>query len=95
MQPNNMNVTQSVVTLAAGVSTTVVPAVALGRNYLAIMNIGANEASLGFSATAVAGAGWPLYASGGGYTMTNGEGVPTNLITAISTLGTTLVVLVG
>ncbi len=95
MQPNRMNVTQRVVTLPAGVSTALAPAVTSGRNYLGFTNIGAGDAFLGFDATAVVNSGWPLYASGGGMTFTNAEGVPTNAVTAISTAGSTVVVLEG
>lgn len=94
MQPNRTRLVQRVVTLAAGVSTEIAPA-AIGRNYLGIMNIGTGDASLAFSATAVAGQGWLVASGGGGMTFTNAEGVPSNQVTAISTAGTTIVILEG
>lgn len=94
MLNNSFTVTQRVVTLPAGVSTIIAPAV-FGRNYLALQNIGAGDATLNFDAAAVAGSGWYLAGSGGGFTWTNAEGVPANQVRAISTAGSTIVVLEG
>jgi hypothetical protein len=94
MQNSYLPLTQRVVTLAAGTSTQLAAKVTF-RGYLAIQNIGGNDATVNFDAPAVSGQGWLLAAGGGGMTWANGEGVPTNQLTAISTSGTTIVVIEG
>jgi hypothetical protein len=91
--------TLAVVTLAAGVATQVVAANA-NRRALAIANIGAGLASMGFANTVTAGAGWPLASAGtpgdqgGGYEWP-AAAVHTGAVWAISAAGTTLAVMEG
>jgi hypothetical protein len=88
------DLTQTPVTLAPGVSTTVVAASNGNRNTLAILNRGANDADLNISGAAVVGQGILVAANGGGYVFDLGA-VPSNAVQAISAAGTTLIVLEG
>lgn len=89
----------TVVTLPAATSTALLPANP-NRKYLCIQNVSTGDATLNFSATAVAGQGLVLSAGaaagGQGAAWTwESTGVPQDAINAISTPGTVLVVLEG
>jgi len=97
--PVGMAVRQTVVTLTAATDTTVVAANP-SRKYLAICNIGTGLASLAFDQAAVAGQGWPLSAAGsagdqGGAIFFEASMLTRQAIHAISTAGSTVVVLEG
>jgi hypothetical protein len=64
------------------------------RTFLALQNIGTGDATLAFNAAAVAGSGWLLQASGGGFSW-DGLTVPTDEVRAISTPGSTIIVWEG
>lgn len=86
---------QTTYTLVAATST-LIAAADNRRGYLAILNRGAGDADIGLGEAAVAGAGWPLYAGGGGFTWTEQKAfAPVGEVYAISTAGTTLVVMEG
>ena len=94
--PSSMKLTQTVVTLDAGVDTTLGSNV--GRRYLCVMNIGTGLVSLAFDRAAVAGAGWPLdgaSSSGhqGGSMCWESSAVAASVVHAISAAGSTVVVL--
>lgn len=96
---NSVVLKQSVVTLTAATDATVVAANPL-RKYLAIANIGTGLATLAFDAAATAGSGWPLAEAAsageqGGAIIFEASAMPLNAIHAISTAGTTLVVIEG
>lgn len=100
IRPGALTITQTVVTLAAATNTQLLAANA-SRRYLLIVNIGTGDAWLAFGSTAaVAATGYPLPAAaaaggqGGGYSC-DASTVPSGAIQAISTAGTTLVVLEG
>lgn len=98
-RPAGMQIKQTVLTLTAATDTPLVVFNPM-RKYLAIANIGTGLATLGFDAVAVANSGYPmspaasLGAQGGGLVWEAGA-VPFNGIHAISTAGTTIVVLEG
>lgn len=101
VQRNGLTLTQTTVTLTAATDTTVVAANA-SRKYLALAVTNTGDVNgMTFDGTAaVAGTGWPLGGAsvagkrGDGFVW-EGDGVPTNAIHAISTAGTTIVVLEG
>lgn len=87
------NIRQTVKVLAAATSTQLV-ANNGSRTFLALQNIGAGDATLNFNAAAVAGQGWLLTNSVGGFSW-DGLTVPTDEVRAISTAGTTIIVWEG
>jgi hypothetical protein len=87
-----VSITQTVVALTAGADATLIAANPK-RRFLAVANIGTNPATLAFDVAAVAGQGWPL-AAGASFPW-DGASVPTNALHAISTAGSTVVVLEG
>lgn len=90
-----MTITSTVVTLTAATDATVAAANPY-RKYLAIVNIGGtNPATLNFNAAAVAGQGWLLSTNGTTKLEFASGVVPVGAVHAISTSGTTLVVLEG
>ena len=96
--PSRLTMTQTVVTLAAGVDTTLGSNV--GRRYLCLMNIGTGLVTLGFDRPAVADSGWPLegaWALGhqGGSMCWESSVVTGSVVHAISADGSTVVVLEG
>jgi hypothetical protein len=96
---NSVVLKQSVVTLTATVDNTIVAANPL-RKYLAIVNIGTGLVTLAFDQAAVAGSGWPLAAAGGagqqgGAIVFEASALPMNAIHAISTAGSSVVVIEG
>ena len=99
-RPNvNISLTQTVVTLTAGVSAQLVAAKS-NRRYLGIVNIGTAAASLGVGAAAVLNQGWPLVAADslgaqGGALLWESNAVPTQAFYAIASAATTIVVLEG
>lgn len=94
----NMSLVQTVVTLSPGVVTSIIPRNAL-RNYLCIQNVGSNDLQFGFTNTLVAGNGTTLSPGGlgkqGGFFLWERNWVPDNSIYAVSTTGTTIIVLEG
>ena len=89
---NSVALKQSVVSLTAATDAPLVAANPL-RKYLALQNIGAGDATLAFDVAAVAGQGFLLAA---GATLTfESTGMPINSIHAISTPGSTVVVVEG
>ena len=97
--PAGMSINQTVVTLTANTDAKIVSANA-NRRYLAICNIGTNVAALAFDVAAVAAQGWPLAAAPvageqGGTLIFEASGVPLQAVHAISTAGTTLIVMEG
>lgn len=99
IHPAGMSIAQTVVALSAAQDTTIVAANP-NRKYLAICNIGTSLATLAFDKAAVAGSGWPLGAADisggqGGAVFFEASGVPQQAVHAISTVGTTLVVMEG
>lgn len=96
---NSVVLKQSVVTLTAAVDATIVAANPL-RKYLAIGNIGTGLVTLAFNQAAVAGQGWPLGAAAGagdqgGSITFEASAMPMGAVHAISTAGSTVVVLEG
>jgi hypothetical protein len=98
IEPSNLPITQTVVTLLAGVDT--VLGSNRSRRYLCLMNTGTGLANLGFDQTAVPGLGWALE----GTTATGHQGgsmcwenavVAGSSVHAISDSGTTVIVLEG
>lgn len=86
---------QTVYTLDAATST-LIAAADNKRGFLAIQNIGTDDATLGLGAAAVAGSGWLLSSGGGGYTWSEQrQFCPVGEVYAISTVGTTIVVMEG
>lgn len=91
---------QTVHTLPAGTAVQIV-----GRNhlrrFLGVQNIGTGHATIGFSASVTAANGWAIGAAlvlgqqGGSLTLGVGEFIHHDPVWAISTAGTTLVVLEG
>ena len=99
IHPAGMSVVQTVVTLTATVDATIVAANS-NRKYLAIININTGLATLAFDTAAVAGQGWPLSAAAsagdqGGAVVFEASAITQQAVHAISTAGTTLVVLEG
>lgn len=95
--PAGLKMTQTVVTLSAGVDTALNNT---GGQYLTIQNIGTSRATLNFGAAAVADNGLALSAAAtagdqGGVITFETCCIPGNALRAISTVGTTLVVLEG
>jgi hypothetical protein len=96
--PSRLSMTQSVVTLAAGVDT--VLGSSASRRYLCLMNIGTGLVSLGFGRTAVADSGWALEGASadghqGGSMCWEASVVMSSVVHAISAAGSTVVVLEG
>ena len=96
--PSTVPISQSVVTLAAGVDG--ILGSNTGRRYLCLMNIGTNLVSLAFDRPAVAGAGWALEGAAldghqGGSMCWEGATVAGSVVHAISAAGSTVAVLEG
>jgi hypothetical protein len=96
--PSSVPVTQTVVTLGAGVNTLI--GANTSRRYLCLMNIGTGLVTLGFDQPAVAGSGWAIQAATaagqqGGSMCWEHSTVASSDIHAISAAGSTLVVLEG
>lgn len=91
------NITQTVRTLAAATPTLLV-ASNPRRKFLGLQNPGAGDVTLAFGdapgAALVAGLGWQLYASGGGFSW-DGLTVPTEAVYGISTAASTVIVVEG
>ena len=99
INPSGMSVTQTVQTLTATIDKTLV-AVNPNRKYLAIANIGTGLVSLAFDTAAVAGSGWPIAPAAGagqqgGEMVWEASSITTQAVHAISTAGSTVVVLEG
>jgi len=96
--PSSVPISQSVVTLAAGIDA--ILGSSAGRRYLCLMNIGADLVTLAFDQPAVAGSGWPLEpasASGhqGGSMCWESSVIAGSAVHAISQAGSSIVVLEG
>lgn len=96
--PSSVPLTQTVVTLPAGVDTTL--GSSNSRRYLCLMNIGTGLVTLGFDRAAVAGAGWAIEGASaaghqGGSMCWENSIVAASGVHAISAAGTTVVVLEG
>ncbi len=94
--PTSAPITQTIVTLSAGVDTTL--GSSTSRRYLCLMNVGTGLVNLGFDQVAVAGSGWALEgasASGhqGGSMCWESATVVASAVHAISAAGSTVVVL--
>src|SRR5690242_14382625 len=94
--PTTVLVTQTVDTLSAATDKALT-GTGPGIRMLCLQNIGANAATLAFDTAAVAGSGWALAASGAANSSIcwGGDTVPRSVVHAISTSGTSMVVLVG
>lgn len=89
-------ITQTVVTLAAGVDATL--GYGASRRYLCLMNVGTGLVNLAFDQAAVAGAGWALEGASatghqGGSMCWESATVVASAVHAISAAGSTIVVL--
>ncbi|HVC56392.1 MAG TPA: hypothetical protein VND95_10575 [Stellaceae bacterium] len=89
-------IAQSVVTLPAGVDTTL--GSDTSRRYLCLMNIGTGLVTLGFDQTAIAGTGWALEGAAtaghqGGSMCWESATVVASVVHAVSAAGSTVVVL--
>ena len=98
VSPSSVPITQSVVTLAAG--SDAILGSNTGRRYLCLMNIGTDLRTLAFDQAAVAGSGWALEGAAaaghqGGSMCWDGTSVAGSVVHAISTAGSTVVVLEG
>jgi hypothetical protein len=96
--PSSLPLTQTVVTLAAGVDATL--GSSRSRRYLCLMNIGTGLVTLGFDQTAAAGTGWAIEGASvaghqGGSMCWESAIVAQSTVHAVSTAGTTVVVLEG
>lgn len=96
--PSSMPLSQSVVTLAAGIDTTL--GSSNGRRYLCLMNIGTDLVTLAFDQPAVVGSGWPLEPASadghqGGSMCWESSVVTNSVVHAISLAGSSIVVLEG
>jgi hypothetical protein len=96
--PSSLPITQTVVTLAAGVDA--ILGTATSRRYLCLMNIGTGLVNLGFDAPAAASAGWALEGASdaghqGGAMCWENSIVAAGVVHAISAAGSTVVVLEG
>ena len=96
--PAPVTMTQSTVTLAAGVDATL--GGNPGRRYLCLMNIGTGLVNLGFDRPAVAGLGWAIEGASalghqGGSMCWESSVVAASAVHAISAAGSTVVVLEG
>jgi hypothetical protein len=91
--PSDVRLTTTVVVLAAGVEAAI-KAINASRRYIGVRNIGADDAYLGFGATAVQDAGWPVYSGGDGLVF-EGSSLTRQEIRGISAAGTTIIVLEG
>lgn len=94
----NMSLTQTAVTLSAGVVTAILPRNDQ-RNYLCLQNVGSNDLQFGFVSTLTAGNGTTLSPGGlgkqGGFFLWDGNWIPANSIYAVSTSGTTIIAVEG
>ena len=96
--PSSVPISQSVVTLDAGVD--VILGSGTGRRYLCLMNTGTDLVTLAFDRPAVAGSGWALEGAAenghqGGSMCWDGATVAAGVVHAISAAGSTVVVLEG
>jgi hypothetical protein len=96
--PTRVPLTQTVVTLAAGLDTTL--GSSPSRRYLCLMNIGTGLVNLGFDEEAVAGSGWALEGASadghqGGSMCWESTTVAASVVHAISAAGSTVAVLEG
>lgn len=96
--PSGVPVTQTVVTLVAGVDT--ILGSSRSRRYLCLMNIGTGLVTLGFDQAAVAGAGWAIEGTSaaghqGGSMCWESATVAASAVHGISAAGSTVVVLEG
>ena len=95
---SQVQLTQTVVTLSAGITTFI-----LGsnnqRNYLLIQNVGQNDLQIGFNNSLTAGNGTTLSPGGlgaqGGSILFDQTYIPQNTIYAVSAIGSTIVILEG
>ena len=98
--PTSVTVTQTVYTLTAATDKALNTVPTSGARMMCIQNIGTGLVTLAFGTAAVAGSGWGLNAAagagqGGGQLCWNSSTVPRDTLHAISTAGSTVVVLVG
>ena len=98
ISPSTVPISQSIVTLGAGVDA--ILGSSTDRRYLCLMNIGTELVTLAFDQSAVAGAGWALEGAAvdghqGGSMCWDGASVAGNVVHAISAAGSTVVVLEG
>jgi hypothetical protein len=96
--PSSVPISQSVVTLAAGIDA--ILGSSGGRRYLCLMNIGTDLVTLSFDQPAVAGSGWPLEAASadghqGGSMCWESSVIAGSAVHAISLAGSSIVVLEG
>ncbi|HKS88737.1 MAG TPA: hypothetical protein VJR70_04795 [Stellaceae bacterium] len=94
--PSSAAITQTLVTLAAGVDATL--GYGAGRRYLCLMNIGTGLVNLAFDQAATAGGGWALEGASsdghqGGSMCWESATVVGSAVHAISAAGSTVVVL--
>jgi hypothetical protein len=94
--PSSAPITQTVISLSAGVDTTLGSNVS--RRYLCLLNIGTDLVTLGFDQPAASGSGWALDAASslghqGGSMCWEGVTVVASQVHAISAAGSTIVVL--
>ena len=94
--PSSAPISQTIVTLAAGVDTTL--GADPSRRYLCLMNIGTGLVTLGFGAPAIAGSGWALEAASsaghqGGSMCWESATVVAGTLHAVSAAGSTVAVL--
>lgn len=94
--PASKPITQTVLTLAAGVDT--ILGASGARRYLCLMNVGTGLVTLGFDQTAIAGAGWALEGASsdghqGGSMCWESATVVGSAVHAISADGSTIIVL--
>ena len=97
--PTSVLVTQTVQTLTAATDAALT-GTGPGIRMLCLQNIGTGLVNLNFGAAAVASIGYALNAAagagqGGGSICWSGDTVPSSVVHAISTAGSTVVVLVG
>ena len=96
--PSSVPLTQTIVTLAAGADA--VLGTGASRRYLCLMNIGTGLVTLGFDQAAIAGSGWAVEGASaaghqGGSMCWESATVVASQVHAISTAGSTIVVLEG
>lgn len=82
--------TLATITVVAAATAVVAQAASNQRKTLGLVNTGAADAYFGWSSAVNAATGWPLYASGGGYTWGLGE-APPGAVYVFSPAGTTVV----
>ena len=98
ISPSSVPISQSAVTLAAGVDG--ILGSNTGRRYLCLINIGTDLITLAFDRPAVAGAGWALEGAAatghqGGSMCWDGPTVAASVVHAIRAAGSTIAVLEG